>query len=144
LAIIGLLVFLGASALGGGVGLVSGWAAPPDAWLDRIPLVTNWLLPGLVLGIGFGIGSLSTAFGMLSRARWSWLGGVERLTRHRWPWATAVVIGAGQVSWIALELVYLPQASVLQAIYGTIGLLLLVAPMLPAARRYFAISSARP
>lgn len=36
LAIIGLLVFLGVSALGGGVGLVSGWATPPDAWLDRI------------------------------------------------------------------------------------------------------------
>lgn len=143
-ATVGLLAFLGVSAVGGGVGLVSGWTAPPDAWLDRIPLVSTWLVPGLVLGLGFGIGSLVTAFGMLSRPRWSWLGGVERLTRHRWPWAAAVLIGAGLVGWIALELVYLPQASVLQAIYGTNGLLLLIAPMLPAARRYFAISSARP
>jgi hypothetical protein len=143
LAIIGLLVFLGVSALGGGVGLISGWAAPPDAWLDRIPLITNWLVPGLVLGLGFGVGSLATAFGMLSRSPWSWLGAVERLTRHRWPWASAVLIGAGQVGWITLELVYLPQASALQAIYGTNGLLVLVAPVLPAARRYFALSSAR-
>lgn len=138
--IVGLLLFLGVSAVGGGVGLASGAAAPPDDWLPRIPLITSWLVPGLVLAAGFGFGSLVAAYGMLARPSWWWLGFVERLTGYQWAWAVTTLIGAGQLVWIALELVYLPQTSLLQAVYATTGVLLVALPMLPAVRRYLALS----
>lgn len=137
--VVGLLLFLGVSAVGGGVGLASGAAAPPDDWLRRIPLISSWLVPGLVLGLGFGVGSLVAAYGMLARPRWRWLGFAERLTGHQWPWSATVLMGAGQVVWIVIELVHLPEASVLQAVYATTGVLLVGVPMLPAVRRYLAL-----
>ena len=128
------LVFLGVSAVGGGVAMLSGFT-PPDSWLDGIPLVTNWTIPGLVLGLVFGAGSLLTAYGVIRRSSWVWLSGVQRLTGQHWSWSAGLLLGLGQVVWIALELAYLPATSALQVVYGTTGLLLLLLPLLPAVRR---------
>lgn len=135
LATIGVLGFLAVSALAGGTALVLG-AAPPDDWLDRIPVVDSWVVPGLVLGIGFGAGSLATAYGMLRLPTGSALRPVQRLTRHHWPWAATLLIGLGQVVWIGLELAYLPQLSPLQAVYGGVGVALVVLALHPTVRRY--------
>jgi len=139
LTTIGVLTFLGFSAVAGGISMVAGrGVAPPNDWLDGIPVIDSWLVPGLVLGIGFGIGSLLTAYGMLRRPRWPWLHWAERLTRHHWSWIATILIGLGQVVWIAVELVYLPQPSALQAVYGGVGVGLLLLPWHPAVRRHLA------
>lgn len=128
------LAFLGLSAVGGGVAMLCGFT-PPDNWLDDIPLIGSWMIPGLVLGLGFGAGSLVTAYGVVRRPSWPWLAGVERLIGHHWSWAAGLLLGLGQVTWIALELAYLPEGSALQAVYGTTGVLLVLLPTLPAVRR---------
>ena len=141
LTTIGALVFLGLSALAGGIALVLGvGAAPPADWLDEIPLIDSWIVPGLVLGIGFGVGSLLCAYGMLRRPRWAWAGPAERLTRHHWSWIFTILIGLGHVAWIGIELIYLPELSALQAIYGATGVALLLLPVHPSVRRYLALS----
>jgi hypothetical protein len=136
LATVGLLGFLGISATAGGIALASGSAAPPERWLADIPLVDSWTVPGLVLGLGFGVGSLVTAYGMVRRPRWSWLHGIERLTGHHWSWLATILIGLGHAIWIGLELVFLPELSWLQVVYGAVALGLLVLPWLEPVRRY--------
>jgi hypothetical protein len=141
---VGVLVFLGISALAGGIAMVLGiGAAPPETWLDEIPVIDNWVLPGLVLGIGFGAGSLVTAYAMLRRPRLGWLGSVEQVTRHHWSWIATILIGLGHVAWITLELIYLPELSALQAVYGGVGIVLILLPMHPAVRRYLAPNPTR-
>jgi len=141
---VGVLVFLGISALAGGIAMILGIAAaPPETWLDEIPVIDSWVLPGLVLGIGFGAGSLVAAYGMLRRPRWSWPGPIEQLTRHHWSWIVTILIGLGQVAWIATELIYLPELSALQAVYGGVGVVLLLLPMHPAVRHYLAPNPSR-
>lgn len=99
LTAIAVLVFLGISAVAGGVALVFGiGAAPPSDWLDGIPLIDSWVVPGLVLGIGFGLGSLVAAYGMLRKPWWRWLGFLERLTRHHWSWVATILIGLCHVA----------------------------------------------
>jgi hypothetical protein len=68
------------------------------------------------------------------RPRWAWLLPVERLTRHHWSWIAAIALGAGQIAWIVIELIYLPQLSALQAVYGGVGVALLLLPLQPAVR----------
>lgn len=135
---VGLLVFLGLTAAGGGFVMTTGLGGeqvrPPREWLDQIPLVSSWVVPGLVLAVGFGLGSLVAAWGMVRRPRWAVLGGVERWTGEHWSWLAAVVLGAGQVVWIALELVYLPAVSWFHPLYGAVGLLLVGAPLTASAR----------
>jgi len=44
--------------------------------------------------------------------------------RHRWaPWLTAI-LGVGLAIWILVQLVVMPEVSVLQAIFGAIGVIL--------------------
>ena len=135
---ISLLVFLGVTAAAGGFVMTTGWGGeqvrPPREWLDGIPLVSSWVVPGLVLGVGFGVGSLVVAWGMARRLRWPWLGWVERRTGEHWSWLAAVVVGAGQVVWIALELVYLPALSWFHPLYGAVGLALVAAPLSRSGR----------
>jgi len=134
-----LLVFLGVSAVFGGIELTFGLSAThmfPADWLDRVPLIDSWVLPGLVLGIGFGIGSLVVAYGMLRRPRWGWLAPAELATGQHWSWAATIGLGLGQVVWILLELVYLPGVSSLQVVYGGVGAALVVLPALPSARHH--------
>ncbi len=141
---IGLLWVLGVSAGAGGVELTFGiWGVesfPPD-WLDRSPFVDSWLIPGLVLGVGFGLGSLVMADGLLRRPRVRWLGFVERWTGRHWAWLGTVLIGAGHIVWIALEVAYIPGFSWLEAVYGGIGVALLLLPWTPSVRRYLLITA---
>lgn len=137
------LFFLGVSALAGGIALVFGGASgmqPPPEWLDAIPLVRSWFIPGLVLGLGFGVGSLVAGFGVFSRPRWPRLAGLEALTGHHWSWLATILLGVGHVIWIGLELVYLPEYSVLQAVYGPVGLALAVLPFTAPVSRYLEVS----
>ncbi|MDQ7908532.1 hypothetical protein RB614_28780 [Phytohabitans sp. ZYX-F-186] len=139
LATVVLLVFLGISALPSGVDLtLGGWIAGsfPADWLDRLPLIDSWLIPGLVLGIGFGVGSLVTAYGMATGRGWPWLDRAVRWTGRHWSWSATIALGLGQVAWIALELIYLPGWSLLHVVYGGTGAALAVLPLLPAERAY--------
>jgi hypothetical protein len=118
---------------------VGGESMLPDEYLEMIPLVDRWVLPGLVLLLGFGLGSLIAAYGVWRRPAWAWLGGVERLTGHHWSWIATIAIGAGQVAWIALELFSIP-FSVLMAIFGPLGLALALLPLTPSASSYLRVN----
>jgi hypothetical protein len=106
-----------------------------EEYLADLPFVDNWVVPGLVLLIGFGLGSLIAAFGVLRRPSWGWLGGLERITGHHWSWIATIAIGVGQVVWITLELVSIP-FSVLMAIFGPLGLALALLPLTSSLREY--------
>ncbi|WP_432840071.1 hypothetical protein [Dactylosporangium sp. CA-092794] len=131
---VGLLVFLALSAVAGGIGLIDGGISDqfPADWLDRLPLIDSWLIPGLVLGVGFGLGSFVAAYGMLTLRGGPRPAAALRWTGHHWSWSATIALGVGQVVWIALELIYLPGWSWLQVIYGGIGVALAVLPLLPA------------
>jgi hypothetical protein len=139
LAIVSILFFLGVTALAGGIAMTFGLGGDqvmvPEEWLEDIPLIDSWLLPGLVLGLGFGVGSLITGVAMLKRTRWGWVAPLERVTGRHWSWLATVLIGAGHVAWIALELVFLPAVSWFHPLYGAIGLALLLLPLLPSVEQ---------
>jgi hypothetical protein len=132
----GVLGFLGITAVGGGAALIFGPGTAPGDSLQRIPLIDSWVVPGLVLGIGFGLGSLLVAYGVFRKPHWAWLGRVERRTGHHWSWIATILIGFGQLVWLALELVYLPDLSWLQALYTVVSVALLVLPMSTPVSRY--------
>jgi len=139
-----LLVVLGVSALAGGIALVFGSVdngmAPPAAWLEALPVIDSWLIPGLVLGIGFGLGSLLTGYGVWKRPHWSWASFIEAPTGHHWSWIATMLIGLGQAAWIGLELLFLPELSWLQAFYGPLGLALFLLPLTRSMRDHLEVS----
>jgi hypothetical protein len=133
---IGLLVFLGLSGLFGGIGLIFGlWGmdAIPREPLDRIPLIDSWLIPGLVLVVGFGLGPLIAAYGVLHRSPWPRFAVAGR----HWSWLATLLLGLGQLAWLLVEFLYVGP-SLLLAIYGAVGVALSMLPTLMPVRRYLA------
>lgn len=130
-----LLALLGVGAIFGGWGLGSGGLALPDEYLEMLPLVNSWVVPGLVLGIGFGLGSLFVLYGVVRQPRWHWLGLVARATGHHWSWIGVILLGVGHVVWIGIELVSIP-FSFLMPTFGVVGLALATLPLLPSVRHY--------
>jgi hypothetical protein len=113
---IGGLVVLGIGAIAGGAALL---AAPDgsvmhfDTSLLAGSPFRDFLLPGLILGGVFGVGSLAVAVAGLRRARWA-------------PFC-AFAIGCGQMIWIAVELAIIQELSFLHPTMFAIGLLIAVA-----------------
>jgi hypothetical protein len=131
-----LLLVLGIGAVGGGWAMTFGIGdgnVLPDEYLEALPLVNNWLVPGLVLLLGFGVGSLVAAYGVLQRPHWNWTRVIDRVTGHHWSWIATIAIGVGQVIWIGLEVISIP-FSWLMPTFGLVGLALALLPLTPSAR----------
>jgi hypothetical protein len=138
-----LLGFLGVTATGGGLAFLFGPTSGegawfPQEWLDQIPLIDSFVLPGLVLGVGFGLGSLVTLWGMLRRPHLGFLAGIERATGRHWSWLATVVLGLGQLVWIGLELAFI-EFSFFHPLYGAVGLALAALPWTGSMRRDLAL-----
>ncbi len=139
--IIVLLALLGLGAVGGGLAMILGIGGKsfmPDEYLDSLPLVDNWLVPGLVLLLGFGIGSLVAMYGVLRRPGWPAVSWLEERTGHHWSWLLTMALGWGQVAWILIEVVSIP-FSALMPTFGFVGLALALLPLTRAVRRHLAI-----
>jgi hypothetical protein len=83
----------------------------PPGWIEATPF-GSYLVPGLYLMLANGIGMLILA-GLSIGRHWAA------------PWLTSI-LGAGLVIWIGVQLVVMPETSFLQAMFGVIGIALLV------------------
>lgn len=132
----GALGFLGATALGGGIEM---WAYPhgntfvEPGWLDNLP-VSTWRLPGAVLAGVFGLGSLMTAWGLVTRSP------SHSAVAHglHWSGSACLALGLGLEAWIATEVALLPDRSPIEALYAVVGAALVGLPLTPSARGYLA------
>jgi hypothetical protein len=107
--LIGLLLFQGITACGGGIGLLGGRIAPDEALLAGSPFA-SYVVPGLAL-LGVGIGTLIASVAVLGRAGWS-----------------APLAGVAGLAMIVYELVEFTTIDFhfLQAAYGLEGLAVVV------------------
>lgn len=133
-----LLAFLALTAIGGGLEMLLFPAGNPFVkaeWLDAVPF-DDWIIPGLILGIGFGLGSVLVLWGVLRRPSVGWLDRLAIPTRHHWSWLASMFLGAGLILWIGLEVALIPERSVVEAIYLAVGAALVLLPFAPAASTY--------
>ena len=137
-----LLGVLGVGAIFGGLVFV---IAPTGAILG-IPLSVlryspfdDFLIPGLILLIVFGIGSFAALWGVWLRPAWAFGTMLTRFTGQHWSWSAVVAIGLGQVIWIVTEVLMLRGLSGLHFVFGGLGLLIALVMLEPGLRRYLAV-----
>jgi hypothetical protein len=110
-----LQVFIGLGAVGGGLGLVleprgANLGMSLEA-LENSPFST-YLVPGVVLFVVNGLGSL--------------VGAAASFTRYRYAGETAMALGVFLVAWIILQVYWIAAFHWLHALYLGLGLLELV------------------
>ena len=109
--LIGISLFNAVSAIGGGIGLVTGALPVPTSLLDPTPF-DSYVVPGLVLAVVIGGSSLVGAFALLSHTR-----------RGR---CISAATGLIMVGWIIGETLIVQGFSWLQGLYLATGLLVTV------------------
>lgn len=141
-ALVAVVGFLAVTAIGGGIALTFGLGGEevtlPAAWLDEIPLIDSWVLPGLVLGIGFGLGSALVAWGLVRRPHLPGAAPLERATGRHWSWTGALVLGIGHAVWIGLEFLWLPGVSWLMIVYGIVAVTIVALATTDSVRAHLA------
>lgn len=140
--LLGCLAFLGLSAAFGGIVLTLNptgtWLQLPRSILQFSPF-RDFFIPGLILGIVFGIGSFATLLALWFRPAWSVGTALTRFTGAHWSWSAALAIGLGQVIWIVTQMLLVRGADWLQFLYGGLGVLIVLLTFQPALRRYLAL-----
>ena len=136
------LGFLSISALFGGFVFVSdptgGILGMPVSVLEFSPF-QDFLIPGLILGIVFGLGSLLTLWGLWSRPT-SRIA-MTRFTGEHWSWSAALAIGFGQIIWIVTEVLMIRGVNVLHFIFGGLGVAIVLLTLEPHVRHWLDIES---
>jgi hypothetical protein len=142
--LIGLLIFQGVGAIGGGSVMVVDPSGRGMGW-DTGMLVdapfTSFLWPGIILGVGLGLSALVVAFGVLRRPHVRSLGFLERRTRKHWSWAGSIGLGLSLMGWIVIQVNLITFRSFLQPLMFAVGAALLGIPLIPGVRRHLAIGT---
>lgn len=106
-----LQAFIGFGAVAGGLGLVldpSGASlGTPLELLEATPF-TTFLIPGIVLFVVNGLGSLT--------------GAVASFTRHRYAGEVALALGAFLIAWILIQIYWMAGAHWLHWLYLALGI----------------------
>ncbi len=129
--LVGLMIFQGFSGVVGGCGLTfdaTGSAVGLDRkWLDGSPF-RDYLVPGVILLSGLGIGPLAVAFGILRRSAWAWF--------------ASVLAGVALIVWIIVEVLVVGYIShpPLQLLYGLVGIGIVAVTTLAPVRRHLKAS----
>jgi hypothetical protein len=140
--LLGCLAFLGVSATFGGIVFVinpSGGLIGMPVSLLRFSPFHDFLIPGLILGVVFGIASFAAILALWFRPAWSLASALTHATGEHWAWSAALVIGSGQVIWIVTQMLMMRGVSVLHFLYGGLGLLIIFLTLGPNLRRSFSL-----
>ena len=130
--LLGCLLFLGVSAVYGGLSLVldptGGILGLPFEWIEGT-VFGDYLVPGLVLLAVLGGGSFVVAYGLLRRTRWAWPAGAA--------------LGTATVVWILVQVATVRQYFFLQPVVAGLGVAIVALLVLPPMQRYYRTSDPR-
>ena len=133
-----LLLLLAINAFYGGISLM---LAPDGSllgmqpgWLDKTPF-SSYFIPGLLLLLMNGILPLLALFGLITKNR-TWFGWLNIYRNTYWGWTFSVYSGIITNIWIIVQQL-MAEYFILQTIIAAVGLLILVAALLPRVIRYY-------
>jgi len=141
-----LQAFLGLGAIGGGIALIldpSGeMMGMPLSMLDRAPF-SNFLLPGILLLVVFGLLPLVVLYGLSKRPEWKWVYKLTPFKELHSSWSLSLYIGFGQIIWIMIETYMANGVGFIQVFYMSLGMAIQIVTLLPGVQRYFLLDGAR-
>jgi len=137
-----LLLFLTVGAIYGGISLI---LAPDGSllgmqpgWLDKSPF-SNYLIPGILLTVFMGIFPLITLFGLLTKNQNPFFNLLNIYPEKNWGWTFSLYCGITTNIWIIVQQI-MAEYFILQTMIAAVGLLIIIASLLPRVMRYYSIS----
>jgi hypothetical protein len=138
--LIGLLIFLGFSAIGGGIYLI---VSPSGeligmtlSLLDKSPF-SDFLIPGIILLTILGIAPLLIVIGLIKKPASNSAERINFFKDMHWTWSFAVYIAFALIIWIQIEVMFIRTYDSLQTFCSFLGLAILFVLLLPQVRNLY-------
>ncbi|MGG6310612.1 hypothetical protein [Paenibacillus macerans] len=136
-----LQALLGIGAVYGGGALMldpTGELVGMPSDMMEIPLFPNYLIPGIILLLMFGILPLVVAAGLVRKREWTWGNKLNLFKNMHWSWAFSLYIGFALVIWISVQVYILNGSSVVHLLYTAWGLAIQILTLLPSVGGFYA------
>ncbi|WP_178023948.1 hypothetical protein [uncultured Paenibacillus sp.] len=131
---------LGIGAVFGGGMLIldpSGGLLGMPTNLMQYQLFPDYLIPGLVLLMVFGVLPLAVTTALVWRWDWSWGEKLNLFKDRHWSWAFSLYIGFGLIIWLSVQIYILGGSSVVHLVYTAWGLAIQALAVLPSVTGYY-------
>jgi hypothetical protein len=139
--LVGLLLFLGASAVGGGFLLI---VSPSGKAIGRLPLsllahspFPNFLIPGIILSTILGVMPFLVAFALLRKPENRFLDRLNFFNDMYWAWSFSIYVAFALVIWIQVETIFVQSVGWLQTFYMLYALPIIFVALLPQLRTIY-------
>jgi len=138
--LIALLGFLSIGAFYGSIGFM----IKPDGSLFNMntnmlngSVFNDFLLPGLILLILFGITPVLIIIGLIKKPDIKWLNYLNLISDYHFAWTFSVYIGFALIIWINIQTLILNAVELIHTIYSSLGILIICVSLLPTVRMHY-------
>ena len=108
----------------------------PESMLENSPF-NSFFIPGMILLVLLGIFPAIIVFGLLRLPDWRFCEKLNVYKDKKWPWAFSVYFGIILICWIIVEEAMIGGGHLLQTIYSSLGILILIISLLPKTMKYY-------
>jgi len=96
----------------------------------------DFLIPGLALFLLLGVYPAVVFYGLMRRPPWRWAAALNVHKEVHWSLTHALYAGIMLIFWIDVETMWV-SFSLLQTVYGLVGLAIVILALTPGARRFY-------
>jgi hypothetical protein len=137
-----LMLFQAIGGIAGGLSLI----LSPNGSILKMPVTSlsgspfkNFFIPGLCLFILLGLLPAITSWGLFRKPKTRWFGSLNIYMNRHWAWAYSLYVAIMLIIWIDVEVIVIGYGSLLQALYGILGILILILTLLPENMKHYKI-----
>lgn len=134
--LIGVLLFLGLGGIYGGLSFITdptgGSMNVSQSYLTGLP-IQDYLLPGILLLVGFGIFPIILAIALWMKPAW-----LAPLANHYMGWVVTVMLSIGLMLWMVVQVGIMGIQQPIQIIIIAVSITIFILAFLPQTRAYYA------
>jgi len=108
----------------------------PSDMIEKSPF-PDTIIPGLILLVFLCILPAIIVFGLIFKPSWYWIEKLNIYKDKQWPWTLSVYFGIILIIWIIVQEAMIGGGNVLQTIYGSLGVAILIVSLLPSVMKFY-------
>lgn len=100
----------------------------------------SYFIPGLILILVWGCGSLLILASLWRRPQFAMLDGISQRMHEHWAWGLTILLGLALIIWLTVQVITLPAVAPIQYVMYSLSILIMAIPLLPQMRQHYRIS----
>ncbi len=97
----------------------------------------SYIIPGLILFLVLGFFPFILIYPLLFKPKWNLMNALNIYPGYHWAWTYTLYTSIILISWINIQIMIITSSSVMQGVFGMMGVLILVVTLLPGVKHFY-------